>query len=312
MTRVTFGPDIGGDSITIDDTDDPNTGLANGGHRTRFVLALQQVIKCAVWIKNTALAIIGYRDAAAASASQALTYAGLAQAAAGVPSYAGKANHVMTVNGNATGVAWSNSLALASVAADALLANIQVLRGTQPILRFDETDQAGGVGLFDVKVDMGGFQLLRNTAAARDFSTNVMEYFVTKDGQHLFGSPSWGDVLYKYIFQGDMKIVGALTATNVTANVASPSDITLKTNVEPLRGALATVKRLRGVRHQWKGDSSGRKDVGVIAQELREVLPELVCEGSDGKLSVAYSKLTAVLIEAIKEQDARLCALEKH
>lgn len=79
MTTVNFPPELGGDDVTIDDTDNPSTGLGNGGHRLRFALALQQFMKVALWSKNTAQTVLGYRDAAASSAGAA---AGSASAAA--------------------------------------------------------------------------------------------------------------------------------------------------------------------------------------------------------------------------------------
>ncbi|MFS8973853.1 tail fiber domain-containing protein [Cupriavidus necator] len=75
MTTVNFPPDLGGDNVTIDDTDHPDTGLGNGGHRLRFVLALQQFLKVAQWCKSTALTVLGYRDAAAGSANDAASSA---------------------------------------------------------------------------------------------------------------------------------------------------------------------------------------------------------------------------------------------
>lgn len=94
-----------------------------------------------------------------------------------------------------------------------------------------------------------------------------------------------------------------------SGNITAYSDVRLKINVHPLTGALEAVKSINGVSYEWK--ESGKKGIGVIAQELQSVLPELVLEGSDGVLSVAYGNLTAVLIEAIKELTARVEELEK-
>ena len=59
------------------------------------------------------------------------------------------------------------------------------------------------------------------------------------------------------------------------------------------------VKKLRGVRYRRRDND--QSNIGVIAQEVQQVLPELVMTGESGKLSVAYGNLTAVLIEAVKE-----------
>ena len=306
MTSVTFGPDIGGDSITIDDTDSPTTGLANGGHRTRFMIALQQVIRVAVWIKNTAQTVLGYRDAAATSAGQAQTYAGAAQAAAGIPSYAAKGNYVFTVNPGATGVAWSNALTLAAVMADALSGKTATLTHSQPLIRYVESDQAGAVGVFQTQVEGGSFALLRNTAAARDFSTFVAEHLVNSSGRHLFGGAA-DDALYKYVFEGNLRCIGSLSAT---VNVAWTSDGRLKDDVRPIEGALVKVERMEGVSYIRNDIEDGRRFVGVIAQDMREIVPEAVQEGAGGYLAVDYGALSPVLIEAIKELAGRVRQLE--
>ncbi|WP_454735361.1 tail fiber domain-containing protein [Cupriavidus necator] len=317
-TSVTYPTNIGGDNITIDDSDSASTGLGNGGHRTRFMIALSQFVKVADWVRLTAQTVLSNKTAAETAASQAQTYAAAAQASAGAPSLAGNANKLLAVNAGATGVAWVQTLPALTVTAltstsvttDTVAGKTTTLTHTVPYTRYVESDQTGATGVFQTQVENGGYALVRNTAAARDLSTYVAEHLVTSAGRHLFGGAT-DDNSTKYQFSGDTKITGVLTATTVTAtNVTATSDRTLKTDIEPLTGALSLVKRLRGVRHGWVNDGGGRRDVGVIAQEIQEVLPELVFEGEDGKLSVAYAKLNAILLEAIKEQDARLSALE--
>lgn len=88
---------------------------------------------------------------------------------------------------------------------------------------------------------------------------------------------------------------GAITAQQFN-NV---SDARLKTNVRTLDRALEDVQRLRGVRFDWKAD--GKASVGVIAQEIEAVYPEMVSTTTTGMKAVDYPKLTAVLIESTKE-----------
>ncbi|MGA7633142.1 MAG: DNRLRE domain-containing protein [Terriglobales bacterium] len=77
-----------------------------------------------------------------------------------------------------------------------------------------------------------------------------------------------------------------------------------KTNIHTLQGALSKVQQLRGVSYDLKG--SGKHEVGVIAEEVGKVVPELVTYENNGKdaRGVDYSRLTALLIEATKEQQA--------
>ena len=92
------------------------------------------------------------------------------------------------------------------------------------------------------------------------------------------------------------------------------SDAQFKDNVKPLEGALDKVKQIRGVTFDWndKQDVHEGHDIGVIAQEVETVYPELVHhrEHNDSK-AVDYVKLTAVLIEAVKELEQKVVALEK-
>ncbi len=83
-----------------------------------------------------------------------------------------------------------------------------------------------------------------------------------------------------------------------------------KTNIKTINNALDKVQRLRGVTYVWKAD--GKHDVGLIAEEVGEVIPEVVdfeANGKDAK-SVDYARLVAVLIEAVKEQQKEIAALQ--
>jgi hypothetical protein len=77
---------------------------------------------------------------------------------------------------------------------------------------------------------------------------------------------------------------------------------------------MALVRRLRGVSFEWREDAPPGyegKDLGVIAQEVEEVFPELVHVHPDGYKTVNYAGLIAPLIEAVKELDARIDVLER-
>ena len=107
---------------------------------------------------------------------------------------------------------------------------------------------------------------------------------------------------------------GEIRATNdITAFYSS--DERLKENIVPLTGALDKVKALRGVSFDWKELNEEEKstvhsheghDIGVIAQEIQAQYPELVTERENGYLAVDYVKLTAVLLQSIKELDAKV------
>ena len=96
------------------------------------------------------------------------------------------------------------------------------------------------------------------------------------------------------------------TSINVAGDIVAyaSSDKRLKDNIKPIKNALDKVNKISGVTFEWNETShkeTGKKDVGVIAQEIEEILPELVDNRSNGYKAVDYPKLTALLIEAVKD-----------
>jgi len=90
--------------------------------------------------------------------------------------------------------------------------------------------------------------------------------------------------------------------------ITSNSDASLKTNVETITSALDKVNALRGV--MFDRISTGKHEMGVIAQEVEAVVPELVFTDESGIKSVAYANTVALLIEAIKEQQLQINELK--
>lgn len=103
---------------------------------------------------------------------------------------------------------------------------------------------------------------------------------------------------------GDGYFTGIVSAFNYV----TLSDIRYKSNITRIENGQDILNKISGVRFQW--NETGKNDIGVIAQDLLDVLPEAVIEDAD-KLNVAYHKLIPVLIEVIKEQNARINFLEK-
>jgi hypothetical protein len=95
----------------------------------------------------------------------------------------------------------------------------------------------------------------------------------------------------------------------VTGTLTESSSIRYKDNITNLKYTLADVVKLRGVEYTKKGTS--HKEIGVIAEEINAIIPEVVAKNSDGSVeSVSYGRLTAVLIEAIKEQQKQIDELK--
>lgn len=93
----------------------------------------------------------------------------------------------------------------------------------------------------------------------------------------------------------------------------SLSDQRLKKGISTIENALDTVEKLRGVRFEWKDnkDYPSGKQIGFIAQEVKDVVPEVVTQGSDGYYSMSAGQLTAVLTEAVKELKSEVDRLNK-
>ena len=126
-----------------------------------------------------------------------------------------------------------------------------------------------------------------------------------------------GNLISKLEEDGDLHIEGDVVAFSTTV-----SDEKFKDNIGQIKGGLEKVKKLRGVEFDWNATSrKGTKDIGVIAQEVEEVIPEVVsekvpcvgefCENTEKYKTVDYSKLVPVLIEAIKDLSEEVEELKK-
>jgi hypothetical protein len=115
-------------------------------------------------------------------------------------------------------------------------------------------------------------------------------------------SVNTGNTLVARDASGDFT-AGSITATQYT----STSDISLKENVSTIENALEKVLSLRGV--EYDRVESGEHQIGVIAQEVEKIIPEVVYGGEIK--SVAYANIVALLIEAIKEQQKEIEELKK-
>ena len=174
-----------------------------------------------------------------------------------------------------------------------------------------------------IKLDVTGRVLIKTSNGVSDlymgnFSTNKYVRFHTNNSDTYFdmncGRIYWrvgSSTKYDFdIANGNMQIDGTLTQS---------SDIRLKENITEISDCISKVQAMRGVYYNKIESDTEDVKVGVIAQEVEAVLPELISESPDSGLkSVAYTDLTAVLINAIKEQQeiiedlkTRITKLEK-
>ena len=131
--------------------------------------------------------------------------------------------------------------------------------------------------------------------------TDQGAYLDTSERVHIGGT---GDPVVS------LKVTGQIYATdNITAYYSS--DITLKNNIRPIESAIFKVKQISGVRFDCNEKSSQIQqeqghDIGLIAQEVEKVLPEIVITRENGIKAIQYEKVVPLLVEAIKEQQTMI------
>jgi len=99
---------------------------------------------------------------------------------------------------------------------------------------------------------------------------------------------------------------GQLSATNFD----SLSDVNKKTDIETIKNAVELVMCMRGVTFSWK--ENGLKSMGLIAQEVESVIPEVVSTNQSGEKSVTYGILIGLLVEAIKDLNKQVIEIKKN
>lgn len=114
----------------------------------------------------------------------------------------------------------------------------------------------------------------------------------------------------------DMTSSGIVGVTSITAtgtitslDVNSTSDINLKKNIKTIDDAVSKVLQLKGVSFDWV--DTGQSSAGVIAQDVENVLPEIIRNNLTGYKSLNYNGLIGLLIEAVKEQQNQINTLKK-
>jgi hypothetical protein len=190
------------------------------------------------------------------------------------------------------------------------LTNKTIAAGSNTITGLTNTNLSGSAGISNANLansTISGVSLGSNLNALTftDYLTSGGTYTgATARTVSVAGtSINTGNTLVARDASGDFT-AGTITLTNLNASQTitaqdfnSTSDINLKKNIRTVENSLNTIDSLRGVSFDWK--ETGKGSYGVIAQELEEVLPELVGDGV--VKSVNYNGIIGVLIEAIKE-----------
>jgi hypothetical protein len=145
---------------------------------------------------------------------------------------------------------------------------------------------------------------------------------VTADHTALIGKSTVTDVYFGGMAAGEwnatlhangITLQNSETITNATdgtvvvsGNLTVSSDMRLKDNIQPLGDTMINILKLDAKSYTREG----REEIGLIAQDVQSVYPELVVEDGNGMLAVNYQALSAILINGIKDQEARIQQLE--
>jgi hypothetical protein len=169
--------------------------------------------------------------------------------------------------------------------------NSITVRGSSPTVYFQDSDQ--------------------NSAMLHN---NSNLFYVLRGGND---STTWTQVggywpVYWDLTNNNATFGGSIWAAG---NITAYSDAKLKENIETVDNALEKVLKLRGVYYTLIRDETKTRKLGVIAQEVQEIVPEVVMlhqdkEDEEGTLSVDYGNMVGLLIEAVKEQQAYINTLE--
>jgi hypothetical protein len=128
-----------------------------------------------------------------------------------------------------------------------------------------------------------------------------------------YNPPSVGGNDWAGYFDGDVNINGT---GYITAGVWSTSDKRYKQQIKPLEGVMDKISKLNGYTYTYKTEEfpakgfDSRSHIGLIAQELKEVFPELVKEDAKGYYAVNYEGMIPVLLEAVKSQQKQIDELK--
>ncbi|MFC1680714.1 tail fiber domain-containing protein [Pseudomonadota bacterium] len=169
--------------------------------------------------------------------------------------------------------------------------------GDDAVFRMDRTTNAASF-LF-VRTDPGTGDVLKTFLVGSTGGPVGVGQFIIND---LGTAVAGGGPRRMTIFNsGDVDFPGDLTAASFTGVVNDTSSQRFKNNIASISGASDKLENLRGVSFTWK--ESGKASLGVVAEEVLDVLPELVSRDREDEITaVNYSGLVAVLIEAFKEQ----------
>ena len=212
-----------------------------------------------------------------------------------------------TAIGNKAYVSQSNSLVLGSIKyvnSSTVSTNVGIgtsapvrqlhVVGDQAVFRMDRPTDTAAFML--VRTDESGDPLKTFVVGANASGSNSGSFVINDLGTAVSGAGTRRMTI-------DNNGIATFTNSVYALSFVPTSSLVYKTNVKTYENALETVKKLRGVSFNWK--ESGKSSVGLIAEEVDKVIPEVVAHSDKDATGVNYDSLVGVLVEAIKEQDMK-------
>lgn len=139
--------------------------------------------------------------------------------------------------------------------------------------------------------------------------SNQMQLAIGDSGAYIYGNTTDYGI---YSGQGTLQFNVANGDLTVSGNLTAYSDRRVKDEISTIQNALSKVTSMRGV--NYRRIDNGERNIGVIAQEVQSIVPEVVHsvgDEDDPTLTVSYGNFAGLFIEAIKELEARLTAVER-
>ena len=145
-------------------------------------------------------------------------------------------------------------------------------------------------------LNTSGDTVIRLTSTAGAYSTGIQMYAAGAGAGFIYSNQSI------YV---TANANGVYLPTNGTSWVAN-SDLNLKNIESYIENAIDSIMDLKAIRFNWKADSQKSTNIGLIAQEVEKVYPELINKNREGYLGVRYTELIPIIIKAIQELNAKL------
>lgn len=209
----------------------------------------------------------------------------------------GTANQVLKVDGTGTGIEWGPSVASSLSIPATNAGEVLYYNGSTWVplaVPGAASDAAASWALTLPNAGQGAPQWIESTSlivSGDDLGDHTATEDIKLNGYDITGT-------------GNITIVGRVNSNGILET----SDGRFKKDVEVISDALSTVQNLRGVTYDWKAEEfpdrgfNAQREMGVIAQEVELLVPEVVNTDENGFKSVQYGHLVPLLIEAIKEQ----------